>query len=209
MRRIILNEFANNGYQQEADKGNWLFFRHGQYEDYWIVWFGEFDLNEQNSLYEAFLNEFAGRFPTIKKNTSLIIVSANDTVSVSEILAIENDPYLFKKYFLKYSDEALSDLLELLSDEEGKLKPVEELMILPESFGKLKEETDIEAEPYYLLYKIGHKMPFLPVRVDHKEAISTDLQLPDNMQECLEWCMGLGDGRDQRLSELESFSKEE
>lgn len=207
MRRIILNEFTVNDYLILLEEEGIVYLKHQNFEEYWIVYFREFNLENQSESYSHYLELFAEQYPTIKKNTSLVIVEEEGRKSDDEIVSIENDPYLFKKYYLSYNAENAEGLERLLSQEEGALVKVEELMVKPEAFSHLKEEA--AGGVYHLLYTIAHKLPFLPVIVDHEEVMNTDLVLDAELQECLEWCLGLSDEAEVRKGAIEQFSREE
>ena len=207
MRRIILNEFAVNDYLILLEEEGIVYLKHQNFEEYWIVSFQEFNLENQSEFYSRYLELFAEQYPTIKKNTSLVIVEEEGRKSDDEIVSIENDPYLFKKYYLSYNAENAEGLERLLSQEEGALVKVEELMVKPETFSHLKDEA--AGGVYHLLYAIAHKLPFLPVIVDHEEVMNTDLVLDAEQQGCLEWCLGLSDEAEFRKGAIEQFSREE
>lgn len=207
MRRIILNEFTVNDYLILLEEEGIVYLKHQNFEEYWIVYFREFNLENQSESYSHYLELFAEQYPTIKKNTSLVIVEEEGRKSDDEIVSIENDPYLFKKYYLSYNAENAEGLERLLSQEEGALVKVEELMVKPETFSHLKDEAT--GGVYHLLYAIAHKLPFLPVIVDHEEVMNTDLVLDAEQQGCLEWCLGLSDEAEFRKGAIEQFSREE
>lgn len=209
MLKIILNEFVINGYVIMGDsEGDGLFYlKHSKYEDYWMVCYGNFSLYTQSDMYEQYLERFASQYPRIRKNTSLIILAKEGADTPEEIVAIENDPYLFKKYYLPYSQESVDGLNALLTNHGDGLLPIEQVMLNPDLFAHLKEETSVGT--YHLLYAIAHKLPILPVQVNHEELLDIDLQLNEDQQYCLEWCMGLSDNVEERRVSIEQFSKEE
>lgn len=207
MRKIILNEFTINDYAMLREEEGFVYLKHQNYEDYWIVSFREFNLGNQSELYSHYLELFADQYPTIKKNTSLVIVEEEGRKNEDDIVSIENDPYLFKKYYLSYNADKVEGLERLLLQEDGALNKVEELMVKPETFSHLKDEA--EGGVYHLLYTIAHKLPFLPVIVDHEEVMNTDLVLNVEQQECLEWCLALSDEEEVRMDAIEQFSREE
>ena len=207
MLRIILNEFEINGYVIIGDSDGLFYLKHRDYNDFWMVCYGNFSLDAQSDMYEQYLERFAPRYPMVRKNTSLIILAQEGTNTPEEIVAIENDPYLFKKYFLLYSQESVDGLYVLLANQNGGLIPIEQVMVNPDLFTHLKEETTMGA--YHLLYAITHKLPILPVRVNHEDLLDTNLQLNVEQRLCLEWCMGLSDNADERRVSIEQFSREE
>ena len=207
MLKIILNEFNINGYIIIGEGDGLVYLKHHSFDDFWIVCERKFDLDSQSDIYEQYLAMFASSWPTIKKNTSLIILAPEDAKKPEEIVAIENDPYLFKKYYLPYTKEGLEGLTAILTDEDGCMMPVEEIMVNPDAFSRLKEEKTEGA--YHLLYAIAHKLPILPIKVNHEEIEGIDLQLDAEQQACLEWCMSLSDNDTERKATIEQFSREE
>ena len=115
MRRVILNEFAVNDYTILREEDGLVYLKHQDYEEYWIVSFSEFNLENQSELYSHFLELFAERYPTIKKNTSLVIIEEDGRKSDDDIVSIENDPYLFKKYYLAYNENRAKEIERLSS----------------------------------------------------------------------------------------------
>lgn len=207
MLKIILNEFNINGYEIIGDGDGLVYLKHHSFDDFWIVCEREFDLDSQSDMYEQYLAMFASSWPTIKKNTSLIILAPVGAKKPEEIVAIENDPYLFKKYYLPFTKEGLEGLTAILTDEDGCMMPVEEIMVNPDAFSSLKEEKTEGA--YHLLYAIAHKLPILPIKVNHEEISGIDLQLDADQQACLNWCMSLSDNDTERKAAIEQFSREE
>lgn len=207
MLKIILNEFDINGYVIIGDGDGLVYLKHRDYDDFWIVCEREFDLDMQSELYEKYLATYVNQYPTIKKNTSFLILGAEGAKPHEQIVEIENDPYLFKKYYLPYSQAALAGLIDLLTTQDGGMMPVESLMVNPDVFTQLKGETTEGA--YHLLYSVAHKLPILPVIVDHEEITGIDLQLETEQQSCLDWCMGLSDVDEERKMAIEQFSREE
>lgn len=205
MRRIIHNEFSINGYQMLKEEEGIAYYKNSMFDDFWIACYKPFLLENQSDLYEHYLALFATEYPTIKKNTSIVIIESGSPKSIEEIVAIENDPYLFKKYYISYNERAVEDLMALLTKDDKTMRSIEELMVKPETFTAMKNET--EDVVYHLLYSIAHKLPFLPVEVNHEEVASTELQIDDEQRNCLEWCMGLSDDVDVRRTQIIQFSK--
>ena len=207
MLRIILNELAINGYNRMDENDGFVYLKHRNYDDFWIVCYSGFSLDTQGDLYEHYIERFAPQHPRVRRNTSLIILAEVGTNTPEEIVTIENNPYLFKKYYLSYTQEASNALFALLNTQDGELLPVEAFMVNPDVFACLKQEETNGA--YHLLYAIAHKLPILPVRVSHEEVLGAEFQLDAEQQECLEWCMGLSDNAEERKLTIEQFSREE
>lgn len=207
MLRIILKEFEINGYVLLNSSDDLFYLKHRDYDDFWIVCNKEFNLDSQSDIYEQYLAMFATSFPTIKKNTSLVILGAEGAKTPGQIVEIENDPYFFKKYYLAYSQDALKGLISLLKTQDGSVKSVEAMMVTPEAFTQLKEEPSEGG--YHLLYAIAHKLPILPVIVNHEEITGFDFQLDAAQEACLDWCLGLSEDEMVRKTTIEQFSREE
>lgn len=206
MLNIILNEFHVNGYIDLGEEDGLFFLKHSIYDDFWIVCKQKFELNEQNELYEMYISRFATDYPTIKKNTSLVILAVEGQNTLEEIVAIENDPYLFKKYYLSYSAESEKELKDILSDHDGGFQRIEDLMVKSDVFSQLKNE--LAEGGYHLLYTIAHKLPILPVKVNQEKMIEIDLGLNEEQKKCLAWCMELREDESGRMTAIEQFSKE-
>lgn len=206
MLKIILNEFKINGYTTIDGEDDIIFLKHNSYNDFWIISQKTFDLSSQSELYEQYISMFAAKYPFVKKNTSLIILAFKDALAPQEIVSIENDPYLFKKYVLSYSQDSLEKLKSIVFAENGSFSPIETMMIKPEVFAHLKDE--ISEGPYHLLYSIAHKLPILPVNVNHEDIIEINLNLDDEQRNCLEWCNRLIEDCVEIKAAIEQFSKE-
>lgn len=206
MLKIILNEFKRNGYTTIAEENDIVFLKHNEHDDFWIISQKPFDLSSQSELYEQYISKFATEYPFVKRNTSLIILTFKDALTLEDIVSTENDPYLFKKYVLSYSQDSLEKLKSILFAEDGGFSPIETMMIKPEVFAHLKDE--ISEGPYHLLYSIAHKLPILPVNVSHEDIIEINLNLDEEQRNCLEWCNRLIEDGVEIKAAIEQFSKE-
>ena len=207
MRRIIHNEFISQGYYPLEESEGLVYYKHNDFDDFWIVCYNDFDLGRQSELYEQYLTKFVSDYPMIKKNTSLLIVAKEYSKSAEEIVAIENDPFFYKKYYLPYSSKAVEDLYDLLQLPGGEMKSIGNLMVDPQVFAELKSET--KRGKYHLLYVLAHKLPFLPIHVNHERIVSTELSLNAEQEGCLRWCMNLSDDKQKRKSMIMEYSKKE
>lgn len=206
MLDIILNEFHLNGYADIGNDDGLFFLKHIDFDDFWIISSREFELSGQDEMYELYISRFATDYPTIRKNTSLVILAVEGQNTPEEIVAIENDPFLFKKYYLSYSEASEEELKDILSDSSGCYQKIEDLMVRSDVFSQLKSEPTEGG--YRLLYTIAHKLPILPVMVNQEKMIEIDLGLNDEQNNCLAWCMGLSEDAIERSSAIEQFSKE-
>lgn len=204
MKRIIHNEFINHGYYPLEETVGLDYYKHETFNDFWIACYDDFILDNQSELFERYLAKFVSDYPTIKKNTSLVIVAEEGLRSTEEIVAIENDPYLFKKYYLPFSQESVDGLCDLLNLQGGGMMSIDRLMVNPAVFAELKREN--EGGVYHLLYSIAHKLPFLPVHVNHEEVLSTDFMLNLEQDKCLRWCYDLSDNDAKRKQMILDYS---
>jgi hypothetical protein len=99
------------------------------------------------------------------KNASLLILTqlVNANEQKKEVLAIEENPYQFKKLVLLYKDSALSDLLQ--NSEGGKPGIISNLLVKEEIFQSYKRNLS-SYDWHTLLYHIAHKLPFLEINVE-------------------------------------------
>lgn len=192
------------GYGIIASDGN-IIMKHREYGDFWIIHQCiDFELEEQNAIYESYRNIFVD-YKDADKNTSLLIIInvelADDTLK-KRIIDIENDPFLFKKYVLVYNENDWEELLKVIAGKE-----VSKLIMEREAFRKLKEE-DLQdgIGCYHLLYSIAHKLPFMMANVQPIASaglVNTYQAKDDNDKKAYEWFMNIEAPKDaEKLEEL-------
>lgn len=142
--------------------------------DYWAIC-SNFDLEKQAELFQRLIKQDYVE-PSFQKNISLLYVMGVDNIDLSKIdpsiIAIENDPFFFKKYVLAYTQGASDELYSLLTDEFSDIA-LSDIVLTSDCFNRLKEESTFG--PYHLLYSIAHKIPFLKFIIQPKDydAIGT------------------------------------
>lgn len=154
---IIQNVFAQAGYSKCKIFEGLCIYGHNSKSDFWIVQEYVEDLlnSKQGEAYYLFRKHQweAGQ----EKDASMLVLVNMDAISLTNeaIIAIENDPFFFKKYVLCYNQKALEQLMDLLKDG----KTLEELALDKSVFECLKNNG--ENSGYQLLYSIVHKMPMI------------------------------------------------
>lgn len=154
---VIYSVFERVGYSRcEIFEGLCL-YSHNSKSDYWIVQNYEADFldKKQGEIHKQFCAHQLE--PGQDRNASMLVLVNMDAISLTNeaVVAIENDPFFFKKYVLCYSQKALEQLNGLLKDG----KTLEELALNKSVFECLKNNG--ENSGYQLLYSIVHKMPMI------------------------------------------------
>ncbi|WP_404317016.1 ABC-three component system middle component 1 [Malaciobacter canalis] len=107
-------------------------------------------------IYTEFKNDDSTN-ETFDKNTTFIMC-VNGENNESVLSSLEEDPYIFKKNIITYSDEELEDVIELLNLEYS----YENLLLNlnnEENFDQFKNNSNLAG--YRLLSKLFIKLPFL------------------------------------------------
>lgn len=205
---LIVQEYVKDGYVI-AEKTDNVILKHQEYGDYWIIHeCRSFDIVEQEAIYDVSKSSLS-EYKDADKNTSLLILLNVDSVDEDlkkRIVDIENDPYIFKKYVLAYSDEAWSKLCPIVSDQN-----IVKLMIQPDVFQHLKDEDAKEGIGcYHLLYSLAHKLPFVMTDVTPKESAgieNTFIPQDENENAAYEWLQKIDSPKD--IDELEKIIQSE
>lgn len=142
--------------------------------DYWTIC-SNFDLEKQAELFQRLMKQDDVE-PGFQKNISLLYVKEVDNIDLSKvdpsIIAVENDPYFFKKYVLTYTQQACDGLYGLLTNQFSSMT-LPDIALSSNCFNHFREENSFG--PYHLLYSIAHKIPFLKFAIQPKDydAIGT------------------------------------
>lgn len=180
MKTIVNNIFQNHGFMlQESSVGNLYSFPVDKEKiSFWLV-IEKDDLNileNQNQYFEACKNSISSN--DIDKNTSLLILSKipEDTQFKElkeHILTIEEDPYLFKKLVLFYSESELEELkLQISKSAQEPLAFIERNIIVSENFTKYKTNPAFFCWQS-LIYRITHKIPFVKINVEQNDNLQS------------------------------------
>lgn len=181
------------------------FFKHLNYNDFWIVVNAEekFELEEQKTIAEKAKTIFA-QYKEAEKNTSLLILLQVKQISediLDAIVEIENDPFYFKKYVLAYTRSSKEAI------EEYGIEDFSSILMQPENFQALKNETELSG-PYHLLYSIAHKLPFLMtnVQVQDTTLLPNHYTPSEELQDAFNWMQSIdSDAEDLTKEILDKF----
>lgn len=180
MKTIVNNIFQNHGFLlRQLSEGNLYAFPIDQERiSFWLV-IEKDDLDileNQNQYFEACKNAIESN--DIDKNTSLLILAKiPENIQFKElkeqILTIEEDPYLFKKLVLFYSENELEELkLQISRSTEEPLPFIERNVIVSENFTKYKTNPALFCWQS-LIYRIAHKVPFVKINVEQNDNLQS------------------------------------
>ncbi|OXA73731.1 hypothetical protein B0A67_03390 [Flavobacterium aquidurense] len=180
MKTIVNNIFQNHGFLlRESSVGNLYSFPLNQEKiSFWLV-IEKDDLDileNQNQYFEACKNAIESN--DIDKNTSLLILAKipEDTQFKElkeHILTVEEDPYLFKKLVLFYSENELEELkFQISKSAEEPLAFIEQNIIVSENFTKYKTNPALFCWES-LIYRITHKIPFVKINVEQDNNLQS------------------------------------
>jgi len=180
MKTIVNNIFQNHGFLlRESSVGNLYSFPLDQEKiSFWLV-IEKDDLDileNQNQYFEACKNAIESN--DIDKNTSLLILAKiPEDIKFKElkehILTVEEDPYLFKKLVLFYSENELEELkFQISKSAEEPLAFIEQNIIVSENFTKYKTNPALFCWES-LIYRITHKIPFVKINVEQNDNLQS------------------------------------
>jgi len=113
--------------------------------------------------------------PDFNKNTSLLVLNQYQEDFEQwrkKVYTVEEDPYQFKKYVLRYTDEIVSELKENSSD--GNVEEIIKLMTNEDVFSSYKNSHKLGEYSWYdLLYGIANKLPFLNLGIDKVDNLGS------------------------------------
>lgn len=175
MKTIINNLFNQIGLvNKELDCGVLHFFEEENKYSYWLV--NETDnlteIIEKQSTYFAMAKEAANN-EWFDKNVSMIILHKVENFDNLQnlVLAVEENPYLFKKQIILYKDTEVEKLNQALSSQETTIKNYIESKILDESTFKIHKENINNNDYESLLYRIAHKIPLIKLRIIQENGL--------------------------------------
>jgi len=180
MKTIVNNIFENHGFLvRQLSQGNLYSYPDNQEKiSFWLVIDSE-DLKvleNQNQYFQACKNALESI--EIDKNTSLLILfKIPEDIQFKElkehILTIEEDPYLFKKLVLFYSENELEELnLQISKSAQEPLAFIERNIIVSENFTKYKTNPAVFCWQS-LIYRIAHKIPFIKINVEQNDNLQS------------------------------------
>ncbi len=176
MLRTLSTLFIDNGYiQKEASQGLFYCLESESKKSFWLV-VKDIDLSdildEQSKLLKACQDVCDD--PDLDKNLSLLVLSKVDSSSPSfkqTILDIEEDPYLFRKYVLRYASDEVTQLKnnflnqsipDFISQQLSNEETFQCYKTNPEEFGWQS-----------LIYRVAIKLPFIVIKTGKKVEMSS------------------------------------
>jgi hypothetical protein len=175
MKNFVNSLFKQAGFEQMSEGSEQLFGRKGDNEQssYWILTESN-DLNIIDYQTEIYKKQqdiaYAADFD---KNCSLVVLHQRDQIDTvsfkKQILAIEENPYYFKKYVLYYSFSALEEL-KIEQNDKTSLSFLQSKMTNRECFNIYKSNPNA-MNWQSLIYRLAHKLPFIKVNTTAKNGI--------------------------------------
>ncbi|MBR1461766.1 MAG: hypothetical protein IJ604_00075 [Prevotella sp.] len=186
---LISREFEIAGYRLIGE-GLW---KHEQFCDYWKVCTVN-GITQLEPLQEQVYLELEGlrrEQPESEKCTSLLIlrnVEQETDKDLRRVIDEENNSYYFKKYVIEFTSQEWDASLEKIPADYQDLGT---LLMNTAVFDHLKHHED---SPYFLLYKIAHKLPFCMMRAEKKPYTPNEpISVRDDLKETLDWIEALPD----------------
>lgn len=186
---IILNEFCVCGYNKIADIDGRSFMSATFGTDYWLVSSNiddVADIDKQLQLYNKVIEQTT-ECKFVEKNLSLLLLVNLDKKNNvdTDFVQVENDKFYFKKYVLKYNQESVTGLIEMMTQNHVQnICP----LLLDDSIFEQFRETANTLSAISLLYSIAHKLTFIPIPSSSKPREDTKLNLDSfELQNLLDW----------------------
>lgn len=101
----------------------------------------------------------------------------------SLVLEIEENPYLFKKQVILYTETERENLNRAIESEETTIKDFIENKILDETIFKIHKENINNNDYESLLYRLAHKIPFIKLNITQEDNLEA---LTDNNTQKIE-----------------------
>ena len=183
---IILNEFSVCNYAKVADIDGRPFMSATDGIDYWLISSNFDDVTNQTQLFSK-VKEQTSECKFVEKNLSLLLLVNIDGYNNidTEVVQIENDKFYFKKYVLKYNQESVNGLIEIMTQKN--VETIGPLLLDDSNFEQLRSSTDT-LSAISLLYSIAHKLTFIPIPSSSKPREDTKLNLDSSeLQDLLDW----------------------
>ncbi len=183
---IILKEFDVCNYKKVADIDGRPFMSATVGIDYWLVSSKVDDVVNQTQLFKKVMEQ-TSECKFVEKNLSLLLlvnIDGHNNID-TEVVQIENDKFYFKKYVLKYNQESVNGLIEIMRQKN--VETIGPLLLDDSNFEQLKNSTDT-LSAISLLYSIAHKLTFIPIPSSSKPREDTKLNLDSyELQDLLDW----------------------
>lgn len=186
IKDIVANEFALNGYKRILEIEGRPLMKASSGTDYWVIGSDVKDYYKQKELFDNIPKQ-QENFEFIEKNLSLLLlINVNNQENKDvDVIQIENDKSYFKKYVIKYDQESVKGLIEIM--EKQAAESIASLLLDMQYFVQLKEETEHQTA-VSLLYNISHKLPFIPLMAAQKQRVETHLEFESSeLTDLLTW----------------------
>lgn len=181
MKTLINNLFNQSGLRSiELSFGTLHTYENENKHSYWLV----IESVDLNNIVEKQPEYFADAKQTVNdelfdKNVNMLIlyrVDGFDNVENS-LLEVEENPYLFKKQVILYSQKEVEKLLEAIDVQDLPIKDFIEHQILQEEIFKNHKDSINKNEYESLLYRLAHKIPFISLNILQESGLEA---LTDN-----------------------------
>ena len=183
---IILKEFDVCNYKKVADIDGRPFMSATVGIDYWLVSSKVDDVVNQTQLFKKVIEQ-TSECKCVEKNLSLLLlvnIEGQNNID-TEVVQIENDKFYFKKYVLKYNQESVNGLIEMMTQKH--VQTISPLLLDDSNFEQLRSSEDT-LSAISLLYSIAHKLTFIPIPSSSKPREDTKLNLDSSeLQNLLDW----------------------
>lgn len=202
---IVLNEFTISSYKIIVTFDDVTVLGVNNAIDYWVITSNKYWIDNQFDLYEKLTNGMKN-FNFMEKNLSLLLLY-NIEFDKIDVVSIENDKSYFKKYVLKYSNKAASDLIGVMN--ERCVHSISELMMDGDIFTYARNSGDSINE-YSLIYAISHKLAFIPVKAQGEAYTSNNFSFSsDTISKIFDWVNDAPDDDHRIGSYIQNLLKED
>jgi len=172
---IIKNIFGGNGFKGESlEEGILYRSDNAQKTEYWLVISCDITnfLERQNDFFNKCKKIYSA--PSLDKNISLLLLwktAGNLSIDFlkEKVMAIEEDPYLFKKYVLYYSPSEQKQFQDNLGSRDVN-DFISKNVSSREMFDVYKNNPHAQTWQS-LLYRISIKLPFISIAVEENTGL--------------------------------------
>lgn len=163
---LIRSEFEVAQYLPLDKEGLW--WKHEDYNDFWLICpvEGDYDLEALQEQIYADLAPLRKDYPESEKSTSLLIlqlVKDHCRKNPQQIIDVENNVYYFKKYVIQFTPEDWKATQQAIPTD---FQNLGQMLMRPDVFEQIKSD---ENSPFYLLYTIAHKLPFVMMKAERRD----------------------------------------
>lgn len=205
---ILLNEFTISSYKIIATFDDVMVLGVNDAIDYWVITSNKYWIDNQFDLFEKLTNGMKS-FNFMEKNLSLLLLynTEFDEFDKIDVVRIENDKSYFKKYVLKYSNKAASNLIGVMN--ERSVHSISELMMDGNIFTSARDSGDSINE-YSLIYAISHKLAFIPIIAQGEAYTSNNFSFSsDTISKIFDWVNDAPDDDHRIDSYIQNLLKED